>query len=480
MVVATSACSFPTGEFSLGGSVQTDVPTTDAPPVDADGVDVPTTDLGPADVPATPDAGDAADGAAVDVDDAQDVGATDSGPATDAGCPAGRMLCAGACVDPLNSVNHCGRCNLACNSTNGSAVCADGRCEVTCRTGFANCDLDPRNGCEVSLGTTTHCRSCGDACPAGAALNGTSACTAGVCRTTCAAGFADCNGMIADGCEAPLNTDAINCGMCGVVCRSHSGSSNPCAAGACTPTCNPGYGNCNGSANDGCEVSLATNSNCGACGRACLAGQVCRSGLCAVAATVNYAVSSRGPVFVDACAIAGSGRLLPGMDDAGALTPLPFGFTFWGAPLAAGRMVNVSTNGFISLDGAVDNGLQGIVPDPAAPNGVIAAWWTDLFTSSTGICTATTGAAPARRFLVQWSSVAYFASRSTDMNFEVVLNEQGGFIDLVYQRLAPLPPRYVPTVGLESMSGVQGSFLCTTAGLTCTVAAGNTFRYTPN
>ena len=213
----------------------------------------------------------------------------------------------------------------------------------------------------------------------------------------------------------------------------------------------------------------------------CAAGQLCRGGVCfpIIGGTVNYTVSNRGPAFVDACAIAGSGRLLPSQDDAGALTPLPFAFSYFGTGLATGAMLNVSSNGFISLDGTQNGNLQGLVPDPVAPNGVIAAWWTDLFTSATGICTATVGLAPARRFLVQWSSVAYFANRTADMSFEVALNEQGNLVDLVYQRLAPLPPGYVPTVGLESNSGLQGSFLCSGANSTCSLVTGNTFRYTP-
>ena len=143
-------------------------------------------------------------------------------------------------------------------------------------------------------------------------------------------------------------------------------------------------------------------------------------------------------------------------------------------------MINVSTNGFISLEGAINGNLQGLLPDPAVPNGVIAAWWTDLFTSATGICTAVTGTAPSRRFLVQWSSVAYYANRAADMNFEVALNEAGGSIDLIYQRLAPLPPGYVPTVGLESGTGALGSSICSAANPTCSIVAGNAFRFTPN
>jgi len=42
----------------------------------------------------------------------------------------------------------------------------------------------------------------------------------------CAAGFGDCNGVAADGCEASLAT-VSNCGRCGVTC------SGTCASGTC-------------------------------------------------------------------------------------------------------------------------------------------------------------------------------------------------------------------------------------------------------
>jgi hypothetical protein len=61
----------------------------------------------------------------------------------------------------------------------------------------------------------------------------------GVCApTTCSTGTADCNGNVADGCEANLG-DPNNCGTCGNVCSLNgacaaSGDSHSCA-------CNPGY-----------------------------------------------------------------------------------------------------------------------------------------------------------------------------------------------------------------------------------------------
>ena len=52
----------------------------------------------------------------------------------------------------------------------------------------------------------------------------------------------------------------------------------------CASVCNAGFENCDGDATNGCEANLGTNPNhCGACGVACAAGRICRSGTCAAA-----------------------------------------------------------------------------------------------------------------------------------------------------------------------------------------------------
>jgi hypothetical protein len=96
---------------------------------------------------------------------------------------------------------------------------------------------------------------------------------------TCGAGLADCNGLLADGCEANL-ASATSCGACGVVCKPRPGTAVACVAGACSAECLPGYGDCNADPADGCEKNLQTNKhNCGQCGVVCLFGG-CQDGVC--------------------------------------------------------------------------------------------------------------------------------------------------------------------------------------------------------
>jgi hypothetical protein len=54
-----------------------------------------------------------------------------------------------------------------------------------------------------------------------------------------------------------------------------------CSAGACvTVACGSGWGDCNGSLNDGCETDLTLPATCGSCGNTCGPGQVCSDGTC--------------------------------------------------------------------------------------------------------------------------------------------------------------------------------------------------------
>jgi hypothetical protein len=159
-------------------------------------------------------------------------------------CAAPLVLCGGACTNTGNDPAHCGACGNVCPSaSNTIAVCAASNCAALCATGFGNCDNNLSNGCEANLtNSVTNCGACGTVCPTRA--NATSSCTGGTCGFTCSTGFADCDGNPANGCEVNLTTDRDHCGTCGTVCPALPGATPSCSASTCRSTCNTGFGDC--------------------------------------------------------------------------------------------------------------------------------------------------------------------------------------------------------------------------------------------
>lgn len=259
-----------------------------------DAMDAPVADAADVEADVSPMSDDAGDVASSDVGDAVDVVSDDRfvvspvDVAADVGCAA---TCGGRCVDLQSDTNHCGSCDRACTTSRANSVgaCVSGDCVVRCAAGYGDCDGNPANGCELDLRTSVaHCGSCGSACAARA--NATAVCVEGACGFTCSAGSADCDGNATNGCEVTLATNVANCGACGRVC-SVANATAACVGGVCAVgACASGFGDCDRMAANGCERGLTTDAaNCGACGRtcgpanatgACVAG-ACRVGTCA-------------------------------------------------------------------------------------------------------------------------------------------------------------------------------------------------------
>jgi hypothetical protein len=207
------------------------------------------------------------------------VNACSGGACVIGGCATGFGDCDGmaanGCETNLRSadVNNCGGCGVRCTFANAAATCATGTCALgACNTGFANCDGSAANGCEVATNSdNANCGMCGRACPSG------QVCASGTCMSTCAAGTTNCSGVCLN-----LTNDPRNCGGCGTVCALANVAAHGCAASACTvAACNTGFGDCNATAADGCEVNLGSAvAHCGRCGNACAAGQTCVAGTC--------------------------------------------------------------------------------------------------------------------------------------------------------------------------------------------------------
>ncbi len=189
---------------------------------------------------------------------------SDDGPggATAEGCPEGYEVCGGACVTTDNDPAHCGGCDEACED---DEVCGVGQCLSDCPDGTVACG----GSCVDLQSDAAHCGGCDEACPAG---NGTATCSDGMCALACADGFEDCDGNADNGCELDLRDDPQNCGACGKVCLALANSVATCSAGSCgLGACDTGFEDCDNVATNGCEAQLDRDpNNCLGCGNACM------------------------------------------------------------------------------------------------------------------------------------------------------------------------------------------------------------------
>jgi hypothetical protein len=126
-------------------------------------------------------------------------------------------------TDPKN----CGSCGNACAP--GQECRDDGngpQCLAPCEaSGKAQCP----NACADLLSDPLNCGACGTTCSAHS--NEQAECRKGICGTRCDEGFADCDGNPNNGCEVSLAKDPTNCGACGVTCDFVAGQ--PCVEGKC-------------------------------------------------------------------------------------------------------------------------------------------------------------------------------------------------------------------------------------------------------
>ncbi len=191
------------------------------------------------------------------------------------GCPAPNTICgAGAmmtCVNLQTDRNNCGVCANVCATANGVPSCAGGACGIgSCNIGFGNCDGMILNGCETATSNAVaNCGACGNVCPP--PPNASASCTVGVCGLgSCNMGFGNCDLSAANGCEVNTNTNTSNCGSCGTVC-SVANATSLCTAGACgIGMCAPNFASCDAIDANGCETDLrSSRQNCGACGNRC-------------------------------------------------------------------------------------------------------------------------------------------------------------------------------------------------------------------
>jgi hypothetical protein len=123
--------------------------------------------------------------------------------------------------------------------------------------------------CRNTTNDVNNCGACGTQCTNG---HGTTSCTSSVCTPVCDPLWGDCDTSRNNGCERATNT-LTDCGGCNVACDlAHASES--CSTGSCLITsCESGYENCDGAHGNGCEVGHGSYGN--TCGGAEYLGSKC-------------------------------------------------------------------------------------------------------------------------------------------------------------------------------------------------------------
>src|SRR5262249_8048800 len=99
-------------------------------------------------------------------------------------------------------------------------------------------------------------------------------CSQGTCAS-CISGRSLCGNACVD-----FQSDTQNCGSCGVTCNAYvPNASGACIKGVCGLACGQGFLDCDGDDLDGCETRISAK-NCGACGTACAAKELCANSKC--------------------------------------------------------------------------------------------------------------------------------------------------------------------------------------------------------
>lgn len=149
-----------------------------------------------------------------------------------------------------------------------------------------------------------------------------------------------------------------------------------------------------------------------------------------------------------------------------------FNFDFYGQTFSQFR---ICTNGFITFGDPSGRYSPGSFPDASAPNGVVAAYWTDLYpTSGYYMRYQTVGTAPNRQLIVS-AHLTYYSNRNAWVDYQIVLFEGTNKIWTTITSQGWTP---TSTQGVENHTGTLAA---TPPGrnLSGFNGAGTTYEYTP-
>jgi hypothetical protein len=142
-------------------------------------------------------------------------------------------------------------------------------------------------------------------------------------------------------------------------------------------------------------------------------------------------------------------------DDGFAQVGLPFSFKFYNSDY---NSLFVSTNGFITFGAGSAANAPNTFPTASAPNNVVALCFADLNMISAGSCGYfTSGSAPNRRFVIQYTNVPPYSGTGT-LSGQLVFFEGSNIIEM------HLSNQNLSTVKTQGLENINGSAATTIAG----------------
>ncbi|WP_146651084.1 hypothetical protein [Labilithrix luteola] len=141
------------------------------------------------------------------------------------------------CETRITTSKNCGGCGVVCPSGQDCRFDATHQAfECKCPPGQTlcggGCDGDVCWGeCKDLASDSLNCGGCGITCSGRFDTKSIASCSYGSCTRVCLPGWADCNGNTADSCEVNTDSDPQNCGGCGITCDALLGQA--CVLGRC-------------------------------------------------------------------------------------------------------------------------------------------------------------------------------------------------------------------------------------------------------
>ncbi len=185
-----------------------------------------------------------------------------------------------------------------------------------------------------------------------------------------------------------------------------------------------------------------------------------------------YAITPLATASCDELPMASTTLIAAGIDDGTSPTnALPTGFSFrhFGESATPITHFSANSNGFAQLySSSAGTGTtvlsfsNALLPSASAPPGVVAVFWDDLFTLPGGVRSATFGAAPARRFVIEWNN-RFLTPMTETLRFQLKLFESTNVLEFHYCEMrstAMSPPAALSgagaTVGLQNIARTRG------------------------